>query len=50
MDHYFILKNRPKRGRTTVVEWVMEWVGRGGGGEGKKSSESGQMRKEKDWK
>ena len=47
MDHYLILKNRPKRGRTTVVEWVMEWVGRGGG-EGKKSSESGQMRKEKD--
>lgn len=49
MDHYFILKNRPKRGRTTVVEWVMEWVGRGGGGsEEKKSSESGLMRKEKD--
>ena len=43
MDHYLILKNRPKRGRTTVVEWVMEW---GGGG---KSSEAGLMRKEKDW-
>ena len=47
MDHYFILKNRPKRGRTTVVEWVMDGVGRGGGEE-KKSSESGLMRKEKD--
>ena len=40
MDHYLILKNRPKRGRTTVVEWVMEWVGRGGGGAKGKSHQS----------
>ena len=46
MDHYFILKNRPKRGRTTVVEWVMEWVG-GGGAKGKSHQSQGKCVKKK---
>ena len=47
MDHYLILKNRPKRGRTTVVEWVMEWVGRGGGAKGKSHQSQGKCVKKK---
>ena len=46
MDHYLILKNRPKRGRTTVVEWVMEWGG-GGGGSQKRQGEGVKKKTER---